>query len=59
MNIGDATFLQMLLAEYGDRLLTADDPDVLAQGDMNDDGRLTVSDVTAIQRYLAEAATVG
>ena len=59
VNIGDATFLQMLLAEYGDRLLTADDPDVLAQGDMNDDGRLTVSDVTAIQRYLAEAATVG
>ncbi|MEE1104459.1 MAG: leucine-rich repeat protein, partial [Ruminococcus sp.] len=59
VNIGDATFLQMLLAEYGDRLLTADDPDVLAQGDMNDDGRLTVSDVTAIQRYLAEAATAG
>lgn len=59
VNIGDATFLQMLLAEYGDRLLTADDPDVLAQGDMNDDGQLTVSDVTAIQRYLAEAATVG
>lgn len=59
VNISDATFLQMLLAEYGDRLLTADDPDVLAQGDMNDDGRLTVSDVTAIQRYLAEAATVG
>ncbi len=59
VNIGDATFLQMLLAEYGDRLLTADDPDVLAQGDMNDDGRLTVSDVTAIQRYLAEAATMG
>ncbi|MBQ3953870.1 MAG: hypothetical protein II679_06345, partial [Ruminococcus sp.] len=47
------------LGEKGDRLLTADDPDVLAQGDMNDDGRLTVSDVTAIQRYLAEAATVG
>ena len=59
VNSGDATFLQMLLAEYGDRLLTADDPDVLAQGDMNDDGRLTVSDVTAIQRYLAEAATAG
>ncbi|MBQ1974699.1 MAG: leucine-rich repeat protein [Ruminococcus sp.] len=59
VNIGDATFLQMLLAEYSDRLLTAGDPDVLAQGDMNDDGRLTVSDVTAIQRYLAEAATVG
>lgn len=53
VNINDATFLQLLLAEYGDILLTADDPDVLAQGDVNNDGRLTISDVTAIQRYLA------
>ena len=53
VSIDDATLLQSLLAEFGDRLLTADDPDVLAQGDLNGDGRLSVSDLTLLQRFLA------
>lgn len=48
VNIFDATYIQMYLAEYSGYSVT------LEIGDINKDNHITVTDVTAIQRMIAE-----
>ena len=54
VSIEDATHMQKHLAEFAANHLDSNDPEVLAMADTDGDGNITVNDVTAIQRFLAE-----
>ena len=54
VDINDATFLQIGLAEFDNLPLSLDNENVKTMGDLNGDGVLNVRDITEIQRYLAE-----
>ena len=48
VNIKDATYIQMNLAEY------ANYPVPLVLGDLTGDGKITLRDVTSLQRKIAK-----